>query len=52
ITKTMLNQEWSMSIEQAIESEAQAQAMCMQTDDFVRAYKAFVNKEIPTFKGS
>ena len=52
ITKTMLNQEWSMSIEQAIESEAQAQAICMQTEDFVRAYNAFVNKEIPTFKGS
>ena len=44
ITKTMLNQEWSMSIEQAIESEAQAQAICMQTDDFVRAYEAFVKK--------
>ena len=52
ITKTMLNQEWSMSIEQAIESEAQAQAICMQTEDFVRAYKAFVNKEIPTFEGN
>src|SRR5690625_2202555 len=45
ITKTMLNQEWSMGLEQALESEAQAQAICMQTQDFERAYKAFVNKE-------
>jgi len=52
ITKTMLNQEWSMSIEQAIESEAQAQAICMQTQDFVRAYEAFVKKEKPVFKGN
>ena len=51
ITKTMLNQEWNMSIDQAIESEAQAQAICMQTQDFVRAYKAFVKKEKPVFKG-
>ena len=52
ITKTMLNQEWSMSIEQAIESEAQAQAICMQTEDFVRAYEAFVKKEKPVFEGN
>ena len=52
ITKTMLNQEWSMSIEQAIESEAQAQAICMQTEDFVMAYEAFVKKEKPVFKGN
>ena len=52
ITKTMLNQEWSMSIEQAIESEAQAQAICMQTQDFVRAYEAFVKKEKPVFEGN
>lgn len=51
ITKTMLRQEWNMSIEQAIESEAQAQAICMQTEDFTRAYTAFVNKEKPDFKG-
>ena len=51
ITKTMLNQEWNMSIDQAIESEAQAQAICMQTQDFVRAYEAFVKKEKPVFKG-
>lgn len=51
ITKTMLRQEWNMSIEQAIESEAQAQAICMQTRDFHRAYTAFVNKEKPEFQG-
>ena len=51
ITKTMLAQEWSMSIEQAIEAEAQAQAICMQTADFERAYKAFVAKENPIFEG-
>ncbi|WP_323781487.1 enoyl-CoA hydratase family protein [Leisingera sp.] len=51
MTKTMLAQEWSMSIEQAIEAEAQAQAICMQTADFERAYHAFVNKEKPLFEG-
>jgi len=51
MTKTMLAQEWSMSIEQAIEAEAQAQAICMQTADFERAYQAFVNKEKPLFVG-
>lgn len=51
MTKTMLAQEWSMSIEQAIEAEAQAQAICMQTADFERAYRAFVAKEKPVFEG-
>ena len=51
MTKTMLAQEWSMSIEQAIEAEAQAQAICMQTGDFERAYNAFVAKEKPVFEG-
>jgi enoyl-CoA hydratase/carnithine racemase len=51
MTKTQLNQEWSMSLEAAIESEAQAQAICMQTEDFRRAYKAFVAKEKPVFEG-
>jgi enoyl-CoA hydratase/carnithine racemase len=51
ITKTQLNQEWSMGLEQAIEVEAQAQAICMQTKDFERAYRAFVAKERPTFEG-
>ena len=52
MTKTMLNQEWAMTIEQAIEAEAQAQAICMQTKDFERAYKAFVAKEKPVFEGN
>ena len=52
MTKTMLNQEWNMSLDQAIESEAQAQAICMQTKDFERAYKAFVAKETPDFQGN
>jgi enoyl-CoA hydratase/carnithine racemase len=51
ITKTQLNQEWSMSLEQAIEAEAQAQAICMQTRDFERAYKAFAAKQKPEFRG-
>ena len=51
ITKTQLNQEWSMGLDQAIEAEAQAQAICMQTKDFERAYKAFVAKEKPVFRG-
>lgn len=51
ITKTQLNQEWNMGLEQAIEAEAQAQAICMQTQDFVRAYDAFVAKEKPVFQG-
>jgi enoyl-CoA hydratase/carnithine racemase len=51
MTKTMLAQEWSMSIEQAIEAEAQAQAICMQTGDFERAFNAFVAKEKPVFEG-
>ncbi|UCE31400.1 MAG: enoyl-CoA hydratase family protein [Burkholderiales bacterium] len=51
MTKTMLNQEWSMTIEQAIEAEAQAQAICMQTRDFERAYRAFVARERPRFEG-
>ncbi|MDH7798179.1 MULTISPECIES: enoyl-CoA hydratase family protein [unclassified Beijerinckia] len=52
ITKTQLNQEWSMSLDQAIESEAQAQAICMQTQDFGRAYEAFVAKRKPVFEGN
>jgi enoyl-CoA hydratase/carnithine racemase len=51
MTKTMLNQEWDMSIEAAIEAEAQAQAICMQTEDFRRAYRAFVAKSKPAFEG-
>jgi enoyl-CoA hydratase/carnithine racemase len=52
MTKTMLNQEWDMSIEAAIEAEAQAQAICMQTEDFRRAYRAFVEKRPPEFEGN
>ncbi len=52
ITKTMLHQEWAMTIEQAIEAEAQAQALCMLTEDFARAYNAFVAKQKPKFEGS
>lgn len=51
MTKTMLAQEWSMSLEQAIEAEAQAQAICMQGQDFHRAYQAFVARENPVFRG-
>ena len=51
MTKTMLHQEWSMTIEQAIEAEAQAQALCMQTGDFKRAYEAFADKRKPVFEG-
>jgi enoyl-CoA hydratase/carnithine racemase len=51
MTKTMLSQEWSMTIDQAIESEAQAQAICMQTQDFRRAYEAFAAKQKPVFAG-
>ncbi|MDT8857951.1 enoyl-CoA hydratase family protein [Paracoccaceae bacterium Fryx2] len=52
ITKTQLNQEWNMGLDQAIEAEAQAQAICMQTQDFARAYHAFVAKERPVFGGN
>jgi len=51
MTKTMLNQEWSMPLDQAIEAEAQAQAICMQTRDFKRAYDAFIAKAKPEFAG-
>ncbi|MDB5859634.1 MAG: enoyl-CoA hydratase family protein [Ramlibacter sp.] len=52
ITKTMLHQEWAMTIEQAIEAEAQAQALCMLTQDFTRAYEAFVARQKPRFEGN
>jgi enoyl-CoA hydratase/carnithine racemase len=51
ITKTQLIQEWSMSLDQAIEAEAQAQALCMRTKDFERAYHAFLAKQKPVFEG-
>jgi enoyl-CoA hydratase/carnithine racemase len=52
ITKTMLHQEWAMTIDQAIEAEAQAQAICMLSEDFARAYHAFVAKSKPVFEGN
>ena len=51
ITKTQLNTEWNVSIETAIEMEAQAQAICMATNDFRRAFEAFAAKQKPEFKG-
>jgi enoyl-CoA hydratase/carnithine racemase len=51
MTKKCLEQEWSMGIAEAIEAEAQAQAICMQTRDYGRAYRAFVEKKKPEFKG-
>jgi hypothetical protein len=49
----MLHQEWAMTVDQAIESEAQAQTICMLTEDFTRAYEAFfVAKQKPQFKGN
>jgi enoyl-CoA hydratase/carnithine racemase len=51
ITKTMLNQEWAMGIEEMVESEAQAQAICMMTQDFHRAFQAFAAKQAPKFEG-
>jgi enoyl-CoA hydratase/carnithine racemase len=52
ITKTMLNQEWAMGIEEMIESEAQAQALCMLTQDFKRAFDAFAARQTPRFEGN
>jgi enoyl-CoA hydratase/carnithine racemase len=52
MTKRMLHQEWNLSLEAAIESEAQAQALCMQTEDFRRAYRAFAAKSVPEFEGN
>ena len=52
ITKTMLHQEWTMGVDEAIEAEAQAQALCMLTEDFSRAYHAFVAKRKPVFEGN
>jgi enoyl-CoA hydratase/carnithine racemase len=51
MTKNQLNMEWNLSLEQALEAEAQAQAICMQTKDFERAYVAFAAKQKPVFEG-
>ena len=52
VTKTMLNQEWAMGIDEMIESEAQAQALCMLTQDFKRAFDAFAARQTPRFEGN
>jgi enoyl-CoA hydratase/carnithine racemase len=52
MTKKSLHQEWSMGVDEAIEAEAEAQAICMQTEDFVRAYNAFIAKQKPAFEGN
>lgn len=52
MTKTMLQQEWNVSVDQAIEMEAQAQALCMGTQDFRRAFDAFAAKQSPVFEGN
>ena len=51
MTKRMLAMEWAMSVEEAIEAEAVAQALCMTTADFERAFQAFANKVKPVFRG-
>jgi enoyl-CoA hydratase/carnithine racemase len=51
MTKRMLHQEWDMPVDEAIEAEAHAQAMCMQTNDFRRAYEAFAARQRPVFQG-
>ncbi len=51
VTKTMLHREWSMDVDTAIEAEAQAQAICMATKDFTRAFEAFAAKRQPVFRG-
>ena len=52
MTKKMLHQEWNVGLDEAIEMEAQAQALCMQTQDFQRAYQAFAAKQLPVFEGN
>jgi enoyl-CoA hydratase/carnithine racemase len=52
MTKRALHQEWAMALDEAIESEAQVQAMCMETEDFARAYEAFARKQSPVFEGN
>jgi len=52
MTKRQLHHEWGLGVDEAIEAEAQAQAICMQTEDFARAYRAFAAREKPTFEGN
>jgi enoyl-CoA hydratase/carnithine racemase len=51
MTKRMLEMEWAMSVETAVEAEAVAQALCMETEDFARAFRAFAAREKPVFQG-
>jgi enoyl-CoA hydratase/carnithine racemase len=52
VTKRCLHEEWHMGVDQAVEAEALAQARCMETEDFARAYRAFVSKAKPVFEGT
>ena len=52
VTKRSLHAEWNMSVDEAISAEAEAQALCMHTEDFARAYRAFVDKRLPAFEGN
>jgi enoyl-CoA hydratase/carnithine racemase len=52
MTKRMLEMEWAMSVETAVEAEAVAQALCMETEDFARAFRAFAAKQKPVFEGN
>jgi enoyl-CoA hydratase/carnithine racemase len=52
MTKRMLEMEWAMSVDSAVEAEAIAQAVCMKTEDFGRAYRAFVSGSRPVFEGN
>jgi enoyl-CoA hydratase/carnithine racemase len=52
MTKKMLTMEWAMALDSAIDAEAVAQALCMQTEDFARAYRAFAAREKPVFQGN
>ncbi len=52
MTKRMLHREWDMGVDEAIDAEAHAQAVCMQTEDFRRAYRAFLAKQKPDFEGN
>lgn len=52
MTKKLLHQEWAMDLDSAIDAEAEAQAICMETEDFRRAYRAFVAREKPIFEGN
>ena len=52
MTKKLLHQEWAMDLDSAIDAEAEAQAICMETEDFRRACRAFVTREKPIFEGN